>query len=423
MSCVFSQPGKRGAISNVSLETNNLKDLWNLDPSCIFLNHGSYGAVPRNIIEAQYRLHMHIEENPVRFFRDEYAEMLSRARRRLAAFLGADPEEIVFVPNATTGVNTVLKSFPFSPGDEILMTDHIYNACRNAVEFVARRQGIKLKMLHVPFPLDSQETVENLVLANVTPETRMVLLDHVTSPTALVFPCETLSRKLSAMGIHVLVDGAHAPGMIPLNLKAMNVAFYTGNCHKWLCAPKGSAFLYIRRDLSDQVRPLVISHGANSTRTDKSFLHLEFDWVGTSDYTPYLMIPECLDFLDSLYPGGILDLMTRNHRLIVEAARMLCEEFEIDFPCPENMVGSMISLPILPLKDPEERPVFQKKGAQTDWIQEALYSTFNIEVPIIPWPPADRRLVRISCQAYNDMADYRAMASALKRIMADYFQR
>jgi len=388
----------------------SLKHLWNLDPSYVFLNHGSYGAVPKRVLEAQHRLHLHIEEEPVRFFQREYEPLLEKARVRLAEFLELDPEGLIFVSNATTGVNTVLKSFSFSPGDEVIITDHIYNACKNALEYVAERRDITIKMVHIPFPVTSRKVVEDLILRNTTSKTRMVLIDHITSPTALVFPVEELVQHLNERGIHVLVDGAHAPGMVPLKLRELNASFYTGNCHKWLCAPKGSAFLYIREDMRKEVRPLVISHGANSERTDKSFLHLEFDWTGTSDYTPYLLIPDCIDFLGSLYPGGFPDLWARNHGLTLAAREMLCERFGVEPPCPEDMIGSMAALPLLPLGEANKI---------IDSIRDRVFQEFRIEVPIIPWPSCGKALIRISCQAYNEFKDYVALADALERLGID----
>ncbi|HHW17580.1 MAG TPA: aminotransferase class V-fold PLP-dependent enzyme [Firmicutes bacterium] len=391
----------------------NVADLWNLDPSFVFLNHGSYGAVPKKILEEQYRLHLHIETQPVRFFAREVEDLLERSRNRLSEFINADPQGVVFVPNATTGVNTVLKSITFSPGDEVVITDHIYNACKNALELVARRDGLKINVVRVPFPIGSKEDVKQLVLEQVTPSTKLVLLDHITSPTALIFPVEDIVRTLNEMGVDVLVDGAHAPGMVPLNLKELNPTYYTGNCHKWLCAPKGSAFLYIREDRRRLVRPLVTSHGANSTRKDKTFLHLEFDWTGTGDYTPYILIPSCLEFLEGIFPGGIRELMDRNRHLALWARRLLCERFDIPLPCPDDMVGSMAAVPILP---PETEPL-QTSVKSFDRIQELLFRQYRIEVPVISWPSCEKRLVRISAQVYNKERDYLTLAEALREIL------
>ncbi len=391
-----------------------MKHLWNLDDTFTFLNHGSFGAMPKAIIEKQHLLRLHIESQPVRHFQKELDELLDASRRKLASLVGASPEDLVFVPNATTGVNTVLASLNFSPGDEILVTDHIYNACNNAAIHVARKTGAKVVTAHVPFPLQSEEEVIDAVLGALTERTKLVLIDHVTSPTAVIFPVERIAAELASKGIDVMVDGAHAPGMIPLDLHKLGVAYYTGNCHKWLCAPKGSGFLYIREDKKKGIRPLVISHGANSTRTDKSFLHLEFDWTGTDDYTPYILVGDCIDFLGSLYPGGIGELMERNHRLAVAAKDLLCEAFECEPPCPDRMLGSMAAPPLLPLEEPIKAP----SGISLDRVKEKLYDDYRIEVPIVSWPQAGRRLVRVSAQAYNTLSDYEYLARALREILS-----
>lgn len=396
-------------------EPESKKHLWNLDDTFTFLNHGSFGAMPKAIIEKQHQLRLHIESQPVRHFQRELDALLDSSRRKLASLVGADPEGVVFVPNATTGVNTVLSSLDLSPGDEILVTDHIYNACNNAAIHVAKKTGAKVVTVHIPFPVKSEGDITDAILSAVTERTRFVLIDHITSPTALIFPVGEIVSELNSRGIDVMVDGAHAPGMVPLNLRETGVAYYTGNCHKWLCAPKGSAFLYIREDKRKSVRPLVISHGANSTRTDKSFLLLEFDWTGTDDYTPYVLIGDCIDYLSSLYSGGIGELMERNHNLAVRAKDLLCSAFDCPPPCPDHMLGSMAAPPILPLGEPMKAP----SGKSLDNLQERLYADYRIEVPVINWQPAKRRLVRVSAQAYNTFEDYEYLVKAIREVMSD----
>ncbi len=391
-----------------------MRDLWNLDPSFAFLNHGSYGATPKSIMEAQYKLRMHVETQPVRYYGREIDSLFDKARSALAAFLVADPEGLVYVPNATTGVNTVLRSLDFREGDEILVTDHVYNACNNAALYVSKKTGAKVVTVHIPFPVESPSVITERVLEAVTPRTRLVLIDHVTSPTALIYPVEEIIRELAPRGIEVLVDGAHAPGMLPLDLTKLGATYYTGNLHKWVCAPKGSAFLWISEDARSKIRPLTISHGANSTRTDKSFLHLEFDWTGTDDYSAFLVIPQCLEFLASLYPGGIPEHMRRNHEKAVWAMQYLCSEFDAEAPCPEDMLGSMASVPCLP---PLENPVISS-GRVLDPVQERLFHDYRVEVPIVNWPMSGHRLVRVSAQAYNTEEDYHRLASALKQILS-----
>ncbi|OGS56779.1 MAG: penicillin epimerase, partial [Elusimicrobia bacterium RIFOXYB2_FULL_62_6] len=352
---------------------------WALDPKIEFLNHGSFGSCPLPVIKEQDRLRRLMEAEPVRFLDRELEGRLDEARSALAAFIGADPDDIAFVPNATAGVNTVLRSLRFEPGDEILATDMEYNACRNAADFAVG--GVRVRAARIPFPIGSPDEAAKAILACASERTHLALLSHITSPTGIILPLESLVRELQGRGIDVLVDGAHAPGQASLDLRRLDATYYTGNCHKWLCAPKGAAFLHVRRDRQERIRPLAISHGANSRRTDRSRFRLEADWTGTDDPTPYLCIPAAIQFMESAVPGGWPEVMRRNHSLTVEARKILADALGIPAPCPEVMLGAMAALPLpADLAGPPAPP----KGL--DPLQERLFSEFRIEVPIFPWP-------------------------------------
>ncbi|MDF5718273.1 MAG: aminotransferase class V-fold PLP-dependent enzyme [Rhizonema sp. NSF051] len=399
-------------MSKVVLPLNSTTDwgkLWLLDPTVIFLNHGSFGACPRAVLKAQQCLRTRLEEEPLRFFGREWEGLLDDARSKLAAFVGANSEELVFVPNATTGVNSVLRSLSFLPDDEILTTNHEYNACRNALDFIASRTGIRVVVAKIPFPITSPQQVVEAVLEQVSSKTRLALLDHITSQTGLIFPIQTLVQELQKRGVDTLVDGAHALGMIPLNLRDIGATYYTANCHKWLCAPKGAAFLYVRRDKQPEIRPLTISHGANSSQTDKTRFQLEFDWVGTDDPTAFMCVPEAIAFMDSLLPGGWAELMQRNHQLVLEARQRLCEALGVSLPCPDEMIGSMA---VVPIPDALENRNFMS-------LHDELFDRFGIEVPVVPWQETPRLLVRISAQIYNNLEQYEYLAKALMELVAE----
>ncbi|MEH2183457.1 MAG: aminotransferase class V-fold PLP-dependent enzyme [Nostoc sp.] len=387
----------------------SFRDLWSLDSTVTFLNHGSFGACPKQVLEFQQRLRSQLEQEPLRFFAKEWEPLLDNARSKLAVFIGADVQDLVFVPNATTGVNSVLKSLTFSPEDEILTTNHEYNACRNALDFIASRTGARVVVAKIPFPIDSPQQVVGAVIERVSPKTRLALLDHVTSQTGLIFPIQDLVKELQQRGVDTLVDGAHAPGMILLDLQEIGATYYTGNCHKWLCAPKGAAFLYVQRDKQLEIRPLTISHGTNSPRTDKTRFQLEFDWTGTDDYTAYMCVLEAIAFMGSLLPGGWTELMQQNHQLVLQGRRLLCEALEVQPLCPDEMIGSMA---VVPMPITLENRDFMS-------IHDELFDKFDIQVPIIPWQEKPRLLVRISAQIYNTLEQYEYLAKVLKGLLSD----
>jgi isopenicillin-N epimerase len=386
---------------------------WTLDPAVVFLNHGGFGAAPRAVLECQAELRAQLERQPVRFFIRALEGLLDEVRGALAPFLGAQPDDLALVSNATSGVSTVLRSLDFAHGDELLTTNHAYNACRNALAYVARRTGARVVPAQVPLPLAGPEAVAEAVLAAVTERTRLVLLDHVTSPTGIVFPVEQLVPRLQSRGVDVLVDGAHAPGMLPLALDALGAAYYTGNCHKWLCAPKGAAFLHVRRDRQARIHPLAVSHGDNSQRTDRSRFRLEFDVGATDDYTALLCVPTALQTIASLLPGGWPAVMASNHRLAAAARRTLCAVLGITPPCPEEMLGSLAALG-LPAGNEQPRPPLNIEP-----LQDALLSDYAVEVPIFAWPAPPGRWLRVSAQVYNTPEQYTYLAQCLKSLLAE----
>lgn len=380
---------------------------WLLDRHIDFLNHASFGACPRPVLEVQAKLRSQLENEPLRFFGREWEPLLDSSRNKLASFVGTQAQDLVFVPNATTGVNAVLRSLRFAPDDELLTTNHEYNACRNALDFIASYVNAKVVVADIPFPIESPEQIIKAVIEKVSPKTRLALLDHITSQTGLIFPIQQLVKELQARGVDVLVDGAHAPGMLPLNLSEIGATYYTGNCHKWLCAPKGAAFLYVKRSKQPQIRPLTISHGANSKLTHKSRYQLEFDWMGTDDPTAYMCVGEAIQFMGSLLPGGWNELMQRNHDLVMQGRQVICKLLDIAAPCPESMIGSMATLTV---------PKILEKYTYT-LLHDELFDKYGIEVQVVPWQGESNLLVRISAQIYNSIEQYNNLGEALQKIV------
>lgn len=391
-----------------------LAGYWSLDPSVVFMNHGSFGACPRAVLDVQREFADRMEREPVRFFVEDLEGLLDHAREVLGRFVNADPEGMVFVPNATAGVNAVVASMHLAPGDELLANDQEYNACVNTLRRHADRAGARVVIAPVPFPIRSAEEAAEAVLARVTERTRLALISHVTSPTALVLPVERLVRELAARGVQTLVDGAHAPGMIDLDiaaLAALGLTYYTANCHKWMCAPKGSAFLWVSPSHRLRTLPHITSHGANSTRTDRARLHLEFDWPGTLDPTPILSVPAAIEVVGGLVPGGWPEIRSRNRAQALAARDLLCRTLGCAPPAPESMIGSIASV-VLPPSSLGPRPFPYPHALQDRLVNEA-----RVQAPVFPWPAHPARLLRVSAQLYNSPEQYEYLAAALPRLL------
>ncbi len=378
---------------------------WGLDPEIRFLNHGSFGACPLRVLDEQTRLRAELEKNPVQFMR-HLPERLHRVRERVGEFMGADARDIGFVSNATAGVNAVLRSLDFEPGDELLTTDHTYAACKNALDYVAERQGAKVVVVRVPFPLSSGAQVFEALLSGVSPRTKLVLVDHVTSITGLVLDVRAIVRALSEQGVDTLVDGAHAPGMVDVNLNDLGAAYYAANFHKWVCAPKGAGMLWVRRDRQAGIVPPVVSHGYRAP-SEERFVAL-FDWGGTHDPTPYLCVPSALDTLAGL-GGGWDTVRATNRRLALQARDALCEALDIAAPAPDELLGSLAAVPL------PHSAVITERGA--DPLYRALFER-GFETLVMPWPKSPARVLRVSAQLYNRAEDYTALASALSEVLA-----
>ena len=377
-----------------------LRQLFLLRPDVVYLNHGAFGACPRPVFDAYQRWQLELERQPVEFLHYRFRDLMRQARESLAAFLGAAADDVVYVTNATTGVNMVARSLTLRPGDEVLTTDHEYGALDRTWQFVCEQRGARYVQARLPLPLESPEEVVEAVWGQRTERTRVLFLSHVTSPTALILPIEPLLRRARTAGIITVVDGAHAPGQIPLDLDALGADFYAGNCHKWMCAPKGAGFLYVRRELQSLVIPPVVSWGWRA-----GFIE-EQQWQGTRDIAAFLSVPAAIDFLrEHNWPAvrQACHALVRIARGALEAETGL-PPLSADSPA---WYAQMVSVP-LPLPDAER--------ART-----RLWTEFGIEAPVSEW--AGRCLVRVSIQGYNTRADVDALVSAVARLISEEKRR
>ncbi|MCK4871251.1 MAG: aminotransferase class V-fold PLP-dependent enzyme [Phycisphaerales bacterium] len=386
-----------------------LRERWLLDPSCTFLNHGSFGACLKAVLDVQQSWQQRLERQPVRFFVHELDDLLANVRHRLGEFIGADPENLALVTNTTQGVSTVLRSLAFSPSDELVMTDHTYPAVHNAVHFIAQHTGATVRIAHVPFPIRDSQQATDAITAALTDRTRLLVIDHITSPTGLILPIERIISEANDRGIPILVDGAHGPGMLPLDLESLGAAFYTGNCHKWVCAPKGAAFLWVDPSRQDELQPLSISLGLFIQRPGESRFRAEFKYTGTWDPSALLSIPAAIDFFAQL-PGGWDAVQRHNRELALQARTLLCEALDTEPPTPDAMVGSLATVTLPP--------------GPSEPLETRLAEEFNIETPIIAWPWRSRtepgpRWIRISAQVYNDLTQYEYLARCLQQCLSD----
>lgn len=386
---------------------SELANYWSLESSRLFLNHGSFGACPDFVIAEQRKWQDLMEQEPVQFFEELMPDLLLKSRKALGAFLSCPADDLALVSNATSGVNTVLRSLHFEEGDEILVPNHAYQACRNSIDFVAQRWGAKVVEVAIPFPIEGPQIVIDLMKSACTPLTKLVMIDTVTSPTGLRMPFEELTAHFEENGVEVLLDAAHGIGMIPLNLEKLGASYVTSNCHKWLCAPKGSAFLYVRKDKQSKIQPLTISHGHTFPLGDTTRFRHEFDWTGTQDISGWCALPAVIEGMAKLVEGGWETIMEHNHDLAIQGRNILCERLGIQPPCPDEMIACISTIQL-----PGEL-VTPELMHEPDPLHQILSETYNIQVPVWSWPSPAGRYLRISAQLYNSIEQYEQLADAL----------
>jgi len=376
----------------------NLRAEWLLDPDVIFLNHGCFGACPRKVLEVQSRLREELERQPLLFLDRERKERIDSALAAVGQFVGARGEDMGFVTNATEGVHAVARSLRFENGDEIVTTSHRYDAIGNTLRHVAERAGARYLEVPIGLPFEPGALVESIERV-MSPRTRLVVVDHIVSISSLVLPVKEIIDLCNARGIETLIDGAHAPGMVDLDIEALGATYYTGNLHKWVCAPKGAGFLWVRPDRKDVIHPAIISnyHGQG--------FNAEFDWQGTRDITPWLSAPAAIDFFEQL---GWDAVRAHNHALATWAQAMLCAAWNVApiSAADGSLIGSMATIP-LPLQAGEYADKFA--------LMRAIYDGYRIEVPVVE--VNGRRMSRVSCHVYNRPEEYERLGDAVRALL------
>jgi isopenicillin-N epimerase len=372
----------------------SLRRRFLLERGTDFLNHGSFGTAPRAVLAAADRWRLRMEANPDRFLREVLPGALRRAATQLSVFLKAKQKDLVFVENATSGINAVLRSLEFRPSDEILATTHTYNAVRQTLRHVCGRAGARLVEARIDLPVRDVEGLALPIERRINRRTRLVVLDHIASPTGLIFPVRRIAAIARRHGARILVDGAHAPGQLALDLPSLGVDWYTGNCHKWLFAPKGCGFLWARRSAQPGLHALQISHGYG-----KGFA-AEFDWPGTRDFSAWLSVPDALDFFVRMKPART---RAYNHRLVIEAARRISTAWGSPLDGPPELHGSMMAIRL-----PERLQRRNPNHLMAEWLDRHRVVAAAILIGGALW-------TRISAQAYNVPADYERLAAAVSR--------
>lgn len=379
--------------------TTSLKEEFLLDPEIIYLNHGSFGATPRPVFESYQRWQRELEFQPTEFLNRRATSLLQHSREVLAEYLNTGSHNLTYVTNATTGLNVIARGLALGPGDEVLATDHEYGALDRTFRFLARKQGFKYINQPIRMPVTTVEAFMEDLWRGVTPNTRVIFISHITSPTALIFPVADVCRRARAQGILTIIDGAHVPGHIPLDLDELGADYYSGNLHKWLCAPKGAAFLYARPERLVEIEPLVISWGYESDTPGPSPLVDYVEWQGTRDISAFLTVPDAIAYQRERNWDAV---RTRCHALTEDTVRRICAVTGQSAlsPISAEWFGQMASAPLPPTVDAAELKV-------------KLYDGYRIEIPILAWNGF--KVARVSFQGYNDQADADALVEAIKR--------
>lgn len=384
---------------------------WNHNKEIVFLNHGSFGSCPTSILDMQTKLRDQMESELVHFMTIDLESLYWENKNSLATFVNCDTNDLILVRNATMGVNTVMHSLQFNEGDEILTHSHAYGACLNTLKFYAAKHKCNLIIAKVPFPIKNPDEVVDAFIKSITPKTKFAMVDHITSATGIVFPVEAIVKELESRGIEVLVDGAHAPGMVHLDIDKLGASYYTGNCHKWICSPKGTALLHVRKDKQYKISPLQVSHIHDLYPDSEKYWSAQFIWPGTEDFTAYCLIKDTIEFMGNML-GSWDQLRNRNMEMCLKARKMLANTIGTELPAPENMISHLSNI-LVPIKAELPKSFLHNMPP----LKQILFNDYKIQVPVFVFDNDDPKYyVRISVQAYNSWEQYEYLGACLKKI-------
>lgn len=380
---------------------DNLKNDFLLNSDIIYLNHGSFGACPKPVFEVYQSWQRELEYQPVEFLERRAAERMAVSRKVLADYLKVNAEDIVYFTNPTTAANMIARSLDLQPGDEILATDHEYGAMDRTWRFISLKTGAKYRRQTIQLPIFNQTEFIESLFKGLSPRTKILFISHITSSTGLIFPVKEICELARQAGLFSIIDGAHAPGQIQLDLSDIGADVYIGACHKWLCAPKGAAFLYARREFQSRLEPLVVSWGYESEKpSDSQFIDYH-EWQGTRDLAAFLAVPAAIQYQAE---HDWHTIRSRCHDLASQTRQQMNQITGMESICPDSPVwfGQMASIRLPPEVD-------------TSWLKLRLYDEFHIEVPVICWQ--NQPMMRVSFQAYNDHSDAEALMEALQKLL------
>jgi isopenicillin-N epimerase len=395
---------------NVSLPNYSaLAHHWQHDQSIVYLNHGSFGATPTTVLQHQQHLQTQMEAEAIQFFVDDLPQLINESKSVLAQFVGTSNNNIVFTSNTTTGINTIFNSLPSKPNDNWLLINHNYGACALAAKHYAKKNNCTTSVATIPYPINNDDDFLKAIDAAILPNTTVAMVDYITSASATIFPIKKIIDFLHSKNIQVIVDAAHAPGMVTFNIDDLQPDYFVANCHKWICSPKGSAFMYVAPQHQPHIYPLVISHYNDTAVGTAAHWSNQFLFDGTHDYSAYISVKNAIDTMPNIANGTWDIIKQQNHEMVWEAALLIANTLQVALPIPKHMVGSICNIPL-----PSGHLLNHSYMGKTA-LKQILFDKYKIEVPVFLFPAAPTQWLRISAQLYNSMEQYEYLAQCLKK--------